>query len=84
MAEPKTAKWVDASAIYGVGAVKLVTANGATIARVRPPFAGIARVWYYSAGRSGGGPAIDCADGISACERWARSRGYTIEREVAS
>ncbi len=81
-ADTKTARWVDASAIYGLDSVKLVSGKGATLARVRPPNAGF-RSWYYTAGRSRGGNADSKADGIAQCERWARSAGYTIAKEQA-
>ena len=77
MTPTKTARWVDASAIYGTDAVKLLSTNGATIARVRL-FGPRRDVWHYSAGRSRGGRARDKADGIRECNRWAESRGYAI------
>lgn len=80
--ETKTARWVDGSAIYGAGAVKLVTAKGATVARVRPPFPA-STVWYYVAGRATGGPCPSREEGVTECERWAHRRGYTVENKAS-
>lgn len=80
--ETKTARWVDGSAIYGAGSVKLVTAKGATVARVRAPFHGQTS-WYYVAGRATGGRCPSRERGVDACERWARRRGYTVENKAS-
>lgn len=78
MTPTKTARWVDASAIIdGLGSMKLVTANGATIAKVLAPTR-TRYVWRFEAGRSRSGNCHDKADGIRECNRWAESRGYAV------
>lgn len=73
----KTARWVDDSTIRGIGAVKLVTERGRTVAWIRSPYPGSGDRWPYARGR-GGGNAYDKAQAIRFCEAWAISRGYTI------
>lgn len=80
---PKTARWVDDSAIRGIGAVKLVTERGRTVAWVRAPYPGSCGHWPYARGR-GGGNAHDKQQAIRFCGTWAINRGYTITCEAPS
>lgn len=75
----KRAFWVDDTTIRGEGAVKLVSHKGATLAWVRspPPESRTGR-WLYQAGRAHGGTARDKAGGVTLCNQWAKTRGYTI------